>query len=91
MNSFTVFLKSDEDERGRDTHHLFQVRAELVELVDRPDVHSPGVLVHHQVVELWTLLVGQAPLVRELGHYVQTTAWENCISGRNGRGGDELG
>ena len=73
------------------THHLFQVRAELVELVDRPDVHSPGVLVHHQVVELWTLLVGQAPLVRELGHYVQTTAWENCISGRNGRGGDELG
>ena len=77
-----------EDKRHH-THHLFQVWAELVELVHRPDVHSPGVLVHHQVVELWTLLVGQAPLVRELGHYVQTTAWENCISGRNG-GGDEI-
>ena len=56
------------------THHLFQVRAELVELVDGPDVDSPCVLVHHQVVELRTLLVGQAPLVRELSHYVQATA-----------------
>merc|ERR1719507_1682483 len=60
---------------GHCPNHLFQVRAELVELVDRPDVHSPGVLVHYQVVELWTLLVGQAPLVRELGHYVQTTSF----------------
>ena len=57
------------------THHLFQVRAELVELVHRPDVHSPGVLVHHQVVELRALLVRQAPLVSELSHYVQATAW----------------
>ena len=56
------------------THHLFQVRAELVELVHRPDVDSPRVLVHHQVVELRALLVRQAPLIRELSHYVQATA-----------------
>ena len=61
----------------RDADHLFEVGAELVELVHRPDVHSPRVLVHHKVVELRTLLVGQAALVRELGHYVQTSAWEN--------------
>ena len=57
------------------SHHLFQVWAELVELVDSADVHPAGVLVHHQVVELRTLLVGQAALVRELGDYVQAATW----------------
>ena len=61
------------------THHLFQVRAKLIELVDRPDVDPPCVLVDHQAVELGALLVRDAPLVRELGHYVQTTAWGKGI------------
>ena len=57
------------------SHHLFQVWAELVELVDSADVNPAGVLVHHQVVELRTFLVGQAALVRELGDYVQAATW----------------
>ena len=61
--------------KGSQYHHLFQVWAELVELVDSADVHPAGVLVHHQVVELRTLFVGQAALVRELGDYVQAATW----------------
>ena len=73
------------------THHLFQVRAKLIEFVDRPDVDSPRVLVDHQAVELGALLVRYAPLVRELGHYVQATAWgKNILVGEMiKRGGDE--
>ena len=57
----------------------------MVELVHSPDVHSAGVLVDDEVVELGALLVGQAPLVHELGHYVQATACKKVsISTING-------
>ena len=38
-------------------YHGLQVRRKLVEFVDGSNVDTAGVLVHHQVVELWPVIL----------------------------------
>ena len=52
------------------TYRGFQVWGELIELVDRPNVHPAGVLVHHEVVELRSLIFCQPLEVFEMVHNV---------------------
>ena len=51
-------------------YHGLQVRRKLVEFVDGSNIYPAGVLVHHQVVELRSLLLAECLDVFILVHYV---------------------
>ena len=57
-------------QKKEQTYRGFQVWGELIELVDRSDVDAAGVLVHHEVVELWPLIFCQPLEVFEMIHNV---------------------
>ena len=51
-------------------YHGLQVGRKLVEFVDGSNIDPAGVLVHHQAVELWPLLLAESLHVFILVHYV---------------------